>query len=293
MHGFLNINKPQGLTSFDIIKKLKKHLPGVKLGHLGTLDPMATGVLPVAVGYATRLIEYIPEETKTYSATMTLGGISDTQDAWGEITYTGITSFNDKILYAVVDSYTGSISQIPPMYSAVHHEGHRLYELARKGISVDREPRAVEIKSIKIEEISQNERGLPLIKLCVDCSKGTYVRTLCHDIGSSLGTGAFMSELIRTRSGIFTIEKSHDLDIILNSLENHLLPLDYPLETLPEVELTNQTQYNSILNGNFININYKLPLELIRVYYGKNLISIARSVDQDTGVMLKPLKVFK
>ncbi|MEN6462951.1 MAG: tRNA pseudouridine(55) synthase TruB [Syntrophomonas sp.] len=294
MHGFICVNKPPGLTSFDVIRKLKKHLPKVKLGHLGTLDPMATGVLPVAIGYATRLIEYIPQETKVYIATMIMGGISDTQDVWGNVTYTGVNNFDASALENAINSYTGIIEQIPPMYSAVHHEGHRLYELARKGIEVDRKSRQVHINSLQLLEISRNQEGLPLVKIQVECSKGTYVRTLCHDIGQRLGTGAVMSGLIRTRSGIFTIEDSYGLDIILNNdLSNCLLPLDYPLDALPKVEIATEQECYSILNGNSILGNYNCPQGIIKVYYENKLISIAKYIYQDEKKVIKPLKVLK
>lgn len=294
MHGFICVNKPQGLTSFDVLRRLKKYLPQVKLGHLGTLDPMATGVLPVAVGYATRLIEYIPPETKVYIATMTMGGISDTQDAWGNITYTGNTGFDSSDLAIAINNYTGLIEQIPPMYSAVHHQGHRLYELARKGISVARKSRQVNINSLQLLEIGRNPEGLPIAKLQIECSPGTYVRTLCHDIGERLGTGAFMSGLIRIRSGIFTLEESHELDSILNGgLSSCLLPLDYPLGTLPGIELASEQECYSILNGNAIPGNYACPPGFIKVYYANRLISIAKYIYQDKKTLIKPLKVLK
>jgi tRNA pseudouridine55 synthase len=288
------VNKPQGLTSFDVIRKLKKKLPKLKLGHLGTLDPMAAGVLPVAIGHATRLIEYIPQETKVYIATMTIGGISDTQDAWGNITYTGKTDFNASDLKGTFNYYTGLVEQIPPMYSAVHHKGQRLYELARKGISVERESRQITISAIHQLEISQDQKGLPLIKIQVECSKGTYVRTLCHDIGQHLGTGAFMSGLTRIRSGVFTIEESHELEIILNNdLSNYLLPLDYPLNDLPRLELALEQEYHSILNGNALFGNYDCVQGIIKVYYENQLISIAKSLYKDNKTLIKPLKVLK
>jgi tRNA pseudouridine55 synthase len=288
------VNKPQGLTSFDVIRKLKKKLPKLKLGHLGTLDPMAAGVLPVAIGHATRLIEYIPQETKVYIATMTIGGISDTQDAWGNITYTGKTDFNASHLKGTFNYYTGLVEQIPPMYSAVHHKGQRLYELARKGISVERESRRITISSIHQLEISQDQKGLPLIRIQVECSKGTYIRTLCHDIGQRLGTGAFMSELTRIRSGAFTIEESRELeDILNNDSVSCLKPLDYPLNEYPKIELAFEQEYRSILNGNTSSGNYDCDQGIIRVYYANQLISIAQILYKNEKTSIKPLKVLK
>nr|WP_054694876.1 hypothetical protein [Syntrophomonas palmitatica] len=133
MHGFLNIDKPVGITSFDVLRSLRPVFPKkTRMGHLGTLDPMASGVLPLAVGAATRLLPFLGEETKSYCAVMTLGGVSDTQDAWGEISYTGQTSFSHQGLLELLQRFTGVISQLPPMYSAVHYQGQRLYELARR-----------------------------------------------------------------------------------------------------------------------------------------------------------------
>jgi tRNA pseudouridine55 synthase len=190
VEGFINVNKAPGLTSFAVIKKLRKIFPGSKLGHLGTLDPMAQGVLPVAVGYATRLIEYISGTDKVYRATMTLGGISDTQDAWGNIIFSPEFDFDQSVLPAILASYTGIVRQIPPMYSAVHYHGERLYELARQGITVDREPREIAIDYLKLLSIAEDDEGRPLINLEVGCSKGTYIRTLCHDIGLEMGSGS-------------------------------------------------------------------------------------------------------
>jgi tRNA pseudouridine55 synthase len=294
LHGFLCVNKPQGLTSFDTLRKLKKGVPRIKLGHLGTLDPMATGVLPVAIGHATRLIEYIPDDTKTYIATMTLGGTSDTQDAWGEVTITRNTAFNISSLENILKEYTGIINQIPPMYSAVHYEGQRLYELARKGISVDRAPRQVEIHSLKLLNINSNAQGLPLVRLKIICSKGTYIRTLCHDIGQSLGCGGYMSELIRTQSGIFNIEQAQGLDdILVKGVSACLLPLDYPLQTLAKIELAGNNEYKSILNGNPIYGYNDCRPGLVRVYYANKLISIARCISNNERNVIKPLKVLK
>jgi tRNA pseudouridine55 synthase len=225
---------------------------------------------------------------------MTIGGTSDTQDAWGNITYTGITNFNSADLEKAFDYFTGPIEQIPPMYSAVHHDGQRLYELARQGITVHREPRRIHIGSLQLLELSRDQNDLPLIKFRVECSPGTYVRTLCHDIGQHLGTGAFISGLTRIRSGIFTIEESHELDIILNNdLSNYLLPLDYPLGSLAKIQLTSEHEYYSILNGNAILCKYDCSAGISKVYYADNLISIAQCQHKDEKKVIKPLKVLK
>lgn len=294
MDGFLNIDKDAGITSFDVIRNLKKLLPPkIKIGHLGTLDPMATGVLPVAIGKATKLISYIEGETKAYITRMVLGGISDTQDAWGNITYTGKTSFDEDEFRLILDRHKGVIEQIPPMYSAVHHNGKRLYELAREGVVVDRQPRKVMIKEITILDIDKKD-VLPSIKLYIECSRGTYIRTLCHDLGMQLATGAYMAELIRVRSGLFILEDAYKLSDLTckDKLEEFILPLDYPLLDLDAYYLSSDKEIKAIKNGNSIKCCQYLPkTEKIRLYDGKNLLAIASLKKIDTTFYFKPEKV--
>jgi len=296
LNGFLNINKPEGLTSFDVIRKLRKLLPRkVKTGHLGTLDPMAAGVLPVAVGHATRVIQFIDDESKEYIAEMTLGGISDTQDAWGSITFTNQTSFEMDQFESILESFQGVIQQIPPMFSAVHYNGKRLYELARQGISVDRTAREVEILSLEILGVDLSGE-LPVVKIKVSCSKGTYIRTLCHDIGEKLGTGAFLSKLVRSRAGIFKIEESCSLDYFMEnarSIKQFLMPVDYPLQYMYNITV-NQNQLSSIMNGGRIVFDSVLPEGNIRVYSPENVfIAIAESEANGGRSIIKPVKVLK
>ncbi len=292
LHGFLNINKPEGMTSYDVIRKVKPLFPHkTKIGHLGTLDPMASGVLPLALGNATRVIPFIENENKTYLATMNLGAVSDTLDAWGQISYTDQTSFKETDLRNILKEFTGNIKQLPPMYSAVHHQGQRLYELARQGISVNREEREVVIYFIELLNIN-TKLDLPAVKIKVDCSKGTYVRTLCHDIGQRLGTGALLSNLIRTRSGDFTIEQSYLLEDILHTtnIEEHLLDIDYPITRLPALSIESPQDIDAISNGRVIKTNTQLPDGMIRVYAnGHKLLALARSSDS----LIKPERVFK
>lgn len=296
MHGFLNINKPGGMTSYDVIRKLKPLLPRkTKMGHLGTLDPMASGVLPLALGNATRIIPFINNENKTYLATMTLGAVSDTLDAWGQISYTGQTRFQEKDLKNILKEFTGNIKQLPPMYSAVHHQGQRLYELARQGIIVNREEREVVIYSIDLLDID-NKLDLPTIKIMVDCSKGTYVRTLCHDIGQRLGTGALLSSLIRTSSGDFTIEQSCPLEELLHTtnIEEHLLGIDYPITAMPAFSIESSQEIDAILNGRMIKTNTKLPDGMVRVYANSHkLLALAISTGSGKQSLIKPERVFK
>ncbi len=208
MNGILNIIKPPGMTSFDVVAYLRGILKIKKIGHTGTLDPDVAGVLPVCVGKATRAIEYIIEKDKLYRAELTLGVETDTQDSSGRVVSVSRVTAGAGEIEGVIKGYVGKYSQLPPMYSAVKVDGRKLYELARKGITVERKPREVEIYSIKI--IEMNESGKVLFD--VACSKGTYIRTLCFDIGRELGCGGHMSFLIRTRAGSFDIGSALTLE---------------------------------------------------------------------------------
>lgn len=294
MHGFLNIDKPQEMTSFDVIRRLKAYLPRrARIGHLGTLDPMATGVLPVAIGQATRIISYLEDGTKEYLAAMTLGAISDTQDAWGTLTYTGQTTVTLEQVQEVMQTFLGIIQQVPPMYSAVHHQGQRLYELARQGLVVDRPERSIEI--ISLELLHFNMVGeFPVIEFKVQCSRGTYIRTLCHDIGQKLGTGAFMSALTRTRSGGFALEESTGLDKLLSadSLDSFLLPMDHPLQDWAGMVLDSQKSW-AIQHGQSISIPAKPKTDLVRVYDpDHSLLAVAQLQVYGDEYRLSPEKVF-
>lgn len=292
MQGFFNINKPQGLTSFDVIRRIKKHIPRkCKIGHLGTLDPMATGVLPVAVGNATRVIEYAAGVNKEYIAAFILGGVSDTQDATGQITLRQEEVLADADeLTEVLQQFTGRIEQIPPMYSAVHHQGRRLYELARQGVEVVREPREVTIESIELLEISVAGKAIQVM-IKVNCSPGTYIRTLVHDIGMRLGTGAYLNSLVRTRSGNFVLEQAVMLDEIVaaQDINRYLLPIDHPLENMAAQELE-AGQALLVRQGRGIKGASFLDQQRVRLYEGQQLAAIA-FYDAAAGI-LRPEKVF-
>lgn len=295
MHGFLNINKPSGMTSFDVIRRIKQLLPRrTRIGHLGTLDPMATGVLPIAIGQATKIIPYVEEGDKEYQASMILGGQSDTQDAWGEITYHNKpVSINREQLESVLPSFRGTIWQEPPMYSAVHHQGVRLYELARQGQTVERKKRSVEIKTLEMLRFD-DQGSLPVAELRVVCSRGTYIRTLCHDIGHQVGTGAFLSALTRTRSGIFSLSEAVNLEKIMESwFDSLLLPIDYPLQDWPYVVLRNPEQIRALENGQTIYVTDDLSAGLVRVYQPDNsLLAIGKADCNNDKCSLKPERVF-
>ena len=194
IHGILNVRKEKGFTSHDVVAKLRGMTRQKKIGHTGTLDPDAEGVLPVCLGKATKLCERMTDKEKVYEAVMVLGKETDTQDLSGTVLKTGETDrLTEEEVRRAVHSFEGSYDQIPPMYSAVKVGGKKLYELAREGKEIERKPRRVEIRSIRILEMK-----LPEVKFEVVCSKGTYIRTLCSDIGQALGCGACMGSLLRT-----------------------------------------------------------------------------------------------
>lgn len=225
MTGILIVHKPQDWTSHDVVAKLRGLFREKRIGHAGTLDPMATGVLPVFLGRATRAVEFATEGHKEYIAGIRLGQTSDTQDSTGAILTNTPHSVSEKELMDVFPQFMGDIMQIPPMYSAIKIQGKKLYELARKGKEVERPPRPITISSITLLP-EKNQFGDPLLK--ISCSKGTYIRTICHDIGAELGCGAVMSSLQRTTAAGFTLEQSHHLSDILEHPTPHslLLPVE-------------------------------------------------------------------
>ena len=212
-NGIIVIDKPQGWTSMDICAKLRGMYREKRIGHAGTLDPMATGVLPVFIGRATRAVEFADKGDKEYVAGLKLGIVTNTQDTSGEVLESHPVSVTPDQLEEALAKFRGDIEQIPPMYSAIKVNGKKLYELARKGKEVERKPRPVTIHALTLEEqISPDE-----FVIRVRCSKGTYVRTLCHDIGQVLGCGGTMSSLRRTMAAGFTLEQAVSLDTVQNS----------------------------------------------------------------------------
>ena len=206
MDGVLNICKEKGYTSFDVVAKLRGILHMKKIGHTGTLDPEAEGVLPVVLGKATKLVDLLTEKQKTYEALLHLGLETDTQDMTGTVLEEKPVEVTEEEVRTVIRSFLGEQQQIPPMYSALKVDGKKLYELAREGKTVERKPRAVQFYEIEIKKIE-----LPYVRFSVTCSKGTYIRTLCHDIGQKLGCGGCMEELLRSRVGRYSLFESHTL----------------------------------------------------------------------------------
>lgn len=248
-NGIINVYKEAGFTSHDVIAKLRGILKQKKIGHTGTLDPDATGVLPVCLGNGTRLSDMLTDTDKTYRAEFVLGKVTDTQDISGKVIKESRVEVTEKEVVCAINSFIGVYSQIPPMYSAIKQEGRKLYELAREGKEVVREPREVVIHGITIEAIA-----LPNITITADCSKGTYIRTLCHDIGERLGCGACMTSLVRTKAGIFTIDESLNLAEIQNLSDEGKLAekIILPDKMFPELKKCNMTNEGdrAVHNGN-------------------------------------------
>lgn len=239
MDGIINILKPSGMTSADVVAWVRRTLHVKKVGHTGTLDPGVVGVLPVCLGQATRFAEFLTEQGKAYRAELTLGISTDTQDGYGQILTRQTPEVTVREFEGVLGRFQGVVRQTPPMYSAVRKDGKHLYEYARQGLEVERLQREVVIAGLKLERWIEGQ--FPQAVLDIQCSKGTYIRTLCHDIGQELGCGAHMSYLIRTRSGPFLLEDSWTLEEIEEqiSVDKHefLLPstagLELPIVRLP------------------------------------------------------------
>lgn len=236
-NGIVIIDKPAGWTSMDVCGKLRSILKTRKVGHAGTLDPMATGVLPVFVGQATRAVSFAEAGRKEYVAGLHLGCVTDTQDTSGRVLEQHPAEVTAEMLTALLPRFTGEVQQVPPMYSAIKINGQKLYELARKGQEVQRPARTVTI--YELELLGQDAQGDWLLRVL--CSKGTYVRTLCHDIGQALGCGGCMSSLRRTMAAGFTLADSHTIQEVQAQGESLLAPADslfrqYPAYTIPTEE---------------------------------------------------------
>ena len=216
MHGILNIDKPYGITSMEVVRRVKRASGQKRVGHAGTLDPIATGVIPVCIGQATRVTQYLNDGRKEYEAQIELGVTTDTYDAMGEVLARcdpGDLSESD--ILTELKSFEGSIEQVPPMYSALKRDGKRLYELARAGIEVEREPRQVQVYGITLLELQGH-----VARVLVSCGKGFYMRSLAFDLGQALGCGGHLKSLIRTKSGPFKVEEAISLEEAEDSLEN-------------------------------------------------------------------------
>ena len=293
MNGFLIANKPTGITSSNLVVFVRKRLPrGTAVGHGGTLDPEASGVLPVCVGSATRLFDYIIDKKKTYIAEIQLGVVTDTQDATGQVVEENPVNAAEADLRSVLPAFIGEIEQIPPMYSAIKRGGKRLYQLARKGETIE-----VEARKCRVEDVQLLEKtGENKYRIRVDCGKGVYIRTLCHDIGQKLGCGAHMASLQRTAAGVFTIENAltrEEIDAAYNAdgMEALLLPLDAPLGHLPAVYLKEEARH-AVINGNVLKPRWmKSPAPqapAVRIYLNETFAGIGET-QPDGSVRFKAM----
>lgn len=256
-NGILNINKPEGWTSQDVVAKLRGRLHIRRVGHTGTLDPMATGVLPVCFGKATRIIEYYDDDFKTYEAEMKLGMVTDTLDSTGTVLETKPVDVSEEDVIQTIDSFRGWITQIPPKYSALKVNGKPLYKYAREGAEVEIKSRKIYVADIQPVEVNLGENR---ILFRVTCSKGTYIRTICDDIGKKLGCGGTMTALQRTQSGCFRVEEARTLPEILEmtdeELERCVIPMDKTLVHLGRIELKSMESVPFYYNGREIDTGY-------------------------------------
>lgn len=256
-NGILNINKPEGWTSQDVVAKLRGRLHIRRVGHTGTLDPMATGVLPVCFGKATRIIEYYDDDFKTYEAEMKLGMVTDTLDITGTVLETKPVDVSEEDVIQAIDSFRGWITQIPPKYSALKVNGKPLYKYAREGVEVEIKSRKIYVEDIRPVEVNLGENR---ILFRVTCSKGTYIRTICDDIGKKLGCGGTMTALQRIQSGCFRVEDARTLPEILEmtdeELERCVIPMDETLVHLGRIELKSMESVPFYYNGREIDTGY-------------------------------------
>lgn len=309
MNGILNVLKPAGMTSFDVIAVVRRITHQKKIGHTGTLDPSAVGVLPICFGNATKAIEFMIDKDKVYRAELTLGISTDTQDSSGRVnSYNKVNASNNEIV-DVCQSFKGEIMQMPPMYSAIKIGGKKLYEIARQGETIEREARKITIFDINILKIwdenvslgdEKTQYDIKKVIFDVHCSKGTYIRTLCNDIGERLGCGGHMSFLIRTRAGKYDIQSSLTLEEInaleeSDALNSKLIPVESVFNELGSIKLneTDTIKYNNgvWIKDIFVNDN---QIAIKRVYDNNGIFLGIGEIFNDKGNMfLKSRKFFR
>jgi tRNA pseudouridine55 synthase len=306
MNGVLNIFKPKGMSSYQTVKEVGNILGISKAGHTGTLDPSASGVLLICIGQATKIAEFLVGMKKHYQGEMILGISTDSQDSEGKIIRKRKVKDNisEKIIKDIFSKYKGTISQVPPMFSAGHYKGERLYHLARKGIEVKRNPKKVKIYQLDLINFNQNIN--PVVKFEVICSKGTYIRTLCNDIGEELGCGAHLSNLIRKKIGHFNIEDSLNLEELKKEKalgKKYLISMESALKNLIKITVKKEAS-KTVLNGGFISSAQivKIPVILktrnnlfVKIFdIEGNLLSIGVSIKENgKDILFKPVKVFR
>lgn len=295
VNGIINVYKEKGYTSFDVVAKMRGIFGQKKIGHTGTLDPDAQGVLPVCLGKATKVCDLLTDKDKVYKATMLLGIQTDTLDISGKVCNKAMVNVTEEQVRDVISTFVGTIEQVPPMYSALKVNGKKLYELAREGKTIERKARKVSIYDITIDEIR-----LPEVVMTVSCSKGTYIRSLCDDIGTKLGCYGCMKDLLRTKVACFDIGDAYKISEIEKLKESIVLPVDMLFENIPAVNTVLMAQ-KLIENGN------RIPAEMInadgnkqRKYDDEGRYRIYNPEDSFVGIYtykaetddFKPVKIF-
>ena len=294
MNGIILIDKPKNFTSFDVVAKMRKICNTKKIGHAGTLDPLATGVLPILIGSATKVQELLQNSDKEYLATFQLGITTDTQDITGKILNIKDVNVDINLLKNVLHKFEGEIQQIPPMYSAIKYNGKKLYELARNGISIDRKARRIKINSISLIDFDDKNN---IVKILISCSKGTYIRTLCSDIGAYLGCGSTLTDLRRTKACSFNISDCisiNDLEefAINNTLSKKIIDISSTLFKYDKVSIT-EKQNIRFKNGGALNLD-RLKIKsiqdkkILRVFYNDTWIGLGI-----INLQKKQLDIFK
>ena len=290
-NGIINVYKEKGFTSHDVVAKLRGILKQKKIGHTGTLDPDAVGVLPVCLGSGTKLCDLLTDRSKEYEAVMLLGVTTDTEDTSGQIISENEVKVTEDAVRTAVKGFIGEYDQIPPMYSAIKVDGKKLYELAREGKVIERKARRVVITGIEIIDID-----LPRVTMRINCGKGTYIRSLCRDIGEKLLCGACMEKLTRTRVGGFSLSEAKTLAEIEalahnNEVNDILYPVDEAFMEYPEIEVGGKRAV-LVSNGNKILREANEPIGMVRVYFKEGKKSFAGVYEADTEGFYKPYKMF-
>ena len=292
-HGFLNIAKPTACTSHDVVNAVRRLMGQRRVGHAGTLDPLATGVLVLGVGHGTRLIEYLAGTRKTYRAEILLGRTTTTDDSAGETLREQPVNVDDAAVRAALGQFKGTIAQVPPVYAAVHIDGTRAYKRARRGEDVTLAPRQVTIHRLELLEIQ-----LPLLSLELECSTGTYVRALARDLGEALGCGAHLAALTRTRVGAFSLADAVPLDALEDRVADRcwqevLLPLDLPLQHWVARHLSD-AETTQVINGVRVAADGTVaPGQCARAYDPQGRLLAVLQAVESTPPLWQPVKVFR
>ena len=287
MDGIIIVNKPKGITSFDVIRKLKKILRTKKIGHTGTLDPLASGVMLVCVGKSTKLAQDLEAKDKVYIADFDIGYATDTYDTEGKKIAENHIEVSKENLIEATKKFLGSIKQVPPMYSAIKMDGKKLYDLARKGIEVERSERDVKIEYINILNFGENKAQIQ-----TKVSKGCYIRSLIYDIGKDLGTYATMTELLRTVVGDYSLEQAYTLEEIENLITKNNFEFLKTVEEIfnyPIYKLNSEKEFTLFKNGNTVKINEKIENGRYRIYFQNEFVGLA---NVEKNILIKGYKYY-